>query len=599
MTRGHLHHRRWGVAAALIVASSLLFAQACDRGKQAKQPSPRPTEPTQRGADQGASAEEATDHKHGGAAEAVPEREVKDVGPPAPTVLMLSGLKGYTEPCGCTLDIKAGGIGRIAGYLEAVSAMAPGALVLDAGDIWFEEPEIGENRVEQERLKARAIARAYAEIKVPVTVPGPNDFALGVELYDELIETAGLEPLGANMRIGERALPGSKVFEVAGMKIGVIGAADPARFEGVEGVAVAPAGPAIATAIEEVTGQGAQAVVLLFQGQDPALKALLEAHPRVDFGVAAAKPEETDQVDEVGRARALEVYDQGRYVGVLKLYDPEGRAPEEAYQNARTGSAAEFEKVKRQIEHVNDSLNKLPPAAPGEESPMHIRLRDRLNELEARKRAIENASVDVPEGERAFIWRTVRMDEGFPVDEAVDQIRVELNAKIQEVNASKDFELVEPEPGQAFYVGNAECKKCHAPAYEFWRQSNHGHALETLQERNKALDQNCIGCHVVGYEEPGGSVIGKLEYEATLHDGAYTFKKDLKDVGCENCHGPGSKHVEAAMFGEGKPDDHIINEAIDATTCTGSCHVPEHSPRFNWETYRPEILGPGHGEPVE
>ena len=58
-------------------------------------------------------------------------------------------------------------------------------------------------------------------------------------------------------------------------------------------------------------------------------------------------PRETDQVDAVeGGGHTLEVFDQGRYVGVLKLYDPDGGAADEDYANARTGSKAEIEAVR-------------------------------------------------------------------------------------------------------------------------------------------------------------------------------------------------------------------------------------------------------------
>ena len=68
------------------------------------------------------------------------------------------------------------------------------------------------------------------------------------------------------------------------------------------------------------------------------------------------------------------------------------------------------------------------------------------------------------------------------------------------------------------------------------------------------LAPECVICHVVGMEYEGGYI----SEEKTGH---------LKDVGCENCHGPGSEHVKT--LGKAKTTD-------PKSTCE-DCHTPEHS----------------------
>ena len=76
------------------------------------------------------------------------------------------------------------------------------------------------------------------------------------------------------------------------------------------------------------------------------------------------------------------------------------------------------------------------------------------------------------------------------------------------------------------------------------------------------------------YQEPGGF--------CRLSDVG-----NLKDVGCENCHGPGSVHVE-----DEDPDS--ITLASTEKTCAGFCHVPEHSDKFEYTSYLKQITGEGH-----
>ena len=92
-----------------------------------------------------------------------------------------------------------------------------------------------------------------------------------------------------------------------------------------------------------------------------------------------------------------------------------------------------------------------------------------------------------------------------------------------------------------------------------------------------------IGCHVVGFEQPGGF--------CRLAD-APTWA----NVGCESCHGPGAGHIASPGDRAAWSKRFVANtpEAV----CVG-CHNQEHSDQFNFATYRPRILGPGHGQPLE
>lgn len=144
----------------------------------------------------------------------------------------------------------------------------------------------------------------------------------------------------------------------------------------------------------------------------------------------------------------------------------------------------------------------------------------------------------------------------------------------------------------AEYVGVNKCKMCHIKQYTAYKTHAHAHAFATLQggdaEKQKAMatalkvelkgspakDENCVVCHVTGFQLPGG------------YPSADTAKTAaLVNVTCESCHGPGSKHVAAAMADKKK----FINKNVSAEMCT-QCHTAATSPNFKFDEYKAKIV---------
>lgn len=510
------------------------------------------------------------------------------IGPQAPALFFLSGLKGYTEPCGCTLDVMLGGIDRIAGYVQNARKLYPATEIVHAGNLFFETETLADHEIPQEKAKVEVVAAGLKKMGVAYTVPGHKDFALGAGLYADLLERSGIEPLAVNLTADGLTVAPTGERSLGEVTVRFAGVVDPALFEEIDGVSASDPSKALepyAAALAE-----ADVGVLLVHGELPFAKTMLQAVPGADFAVVGYKPRETDQTDSVAGGWTLEPYDQGRYLGILKLFGASD-APD-GFANARTGSEAELDKIEHQIEHVNKSINSMPPATPGEEPEILLTLRQRLENLEARREKIKHASLEVPD-EASFYWRTVAMEPGYQPNPAVAELREEYNRKLKALNSGVEREVPPVPEGEPFYIGSNNCAQCHSPANRFWKKTAHSRALTTLEKRDKDFDQKCIGCHVVGYEKPGGSVLGKLEYDVKLPIGETTIDvhKELQHVGCESCHGPGSQHRAAPVTDSGEPQ-HIIVDPGEKQ-CT-QCHVAEHSPRFDFGVYVEEITGDGH-----
>lgn len=555
----------------------VLWMGGCDRDR----PDLEPDEVDTAQESEGAEEEQASiyDEMYG-----VDPVEPFDMGPPAPAVYFTAGLKGYTEPCGCTADVMLGGIDRITAFVKDARGLHDEAVFIDAGDWLFEHPHLEEHLHPQERAKAEVLAAAHRSMGTLFSVPGDRDLSLGVPFYLEMMEEAQMTPLSANLRLDGEALQAVDVREIDGVEVAFIGAGDPGLYDGIDGVSASDDRSAIEAVLDEVD-DGAVAI-LVYQGSVERATEMMEAVSRLDFVVVGHDPRLRTQPEEVGQGFMLEARDQGRYVGRLKLY---GADFEGSFVDGRGGISEQRDGLRSQIEHVERDLRVLEVRTEGQENPMSQRLKERLEGLQERQEQLERDGIDIPDGSRAFLYDAIAMEPGYRLDEELRERRVAYNRSLRELNQDLQREVIPVAEGEPFYIGTPECTSCHLEAHNFWEGTAHSSAVATLEERDKEYDQNCIGCHVVGWEEPGGSVLGKLVYQAEL-DGR-VFEKDLTEVGCESCHGPGSAHRQMPIDGEGIAQ-HIIRHPTEAQ-CT-QCHVPEHSPRFDFDVYVRQITGEGH-----
>ncbi len=139
------------------------------------------------------------------------------------------------------------------------------------------------------------------------------------------------------------------------------------------------------------------------------------------------------------------------------------------------------------------------------------------------------------------------------------------------------------------YVGKAACLYCHSGGLAEvkapdWAKTRHSFIFrEGVEGANSDhYGANCIGCHSVGYDANAKAVNGGFDDVAkklgwTLpHPEAGVYKtlpdelKNLGDIQCENCHGPGSQHV--------KSGGNVIEISVskNSNTCAVCHDAPTH-----------------------
>jgi peroxiredoxin len=115
------------------------------------------------------------------------------------------------------------------------------------------------------------------------------------------------------------------------------------------------------------------------------------------------------------------------------------------------------------------------------------------------------------------------------------------------------------------YSGSEVCGVCHELAHETWTFTQHATAFDTLVTHGADSDPECIGCHVVGYGEPGGFVSARET-------------PDLENVGCESCHGRGGPHLSPGAVTAG-----------DYAPACARCHDEKHSLGFEYASFLPRV----------
>jgi len=509
-------------------------------------------------------------------------------------LLYTSNTGGDYEQCGCPVH-PLGGVARRATVIDRARAEADAALVLDAGDLFLPDrgrlpagkpPDPGE--VER---RGRLLAAAYGRTGTTALLPGERDLALGLPLLRRLAKQARLPLLASNLygRDGKRLFDADRIVDAAGVKVGVFGvtaARTPQDAAAWRAAGIDAREPA-AAAREEVgslRGRGAKIVVALVHvGDVGANRQLVAAVPGVDWAVLGHSGLNLEMPEKVGRAQMLEAMTEGKNVGRLDLH-----VVDDSLVFTDRGERAEIETIladhRRQLTEYDKRLGETDPAA------MRDYYEQRRKEIETAI-ARESALLDKLPAAIKGSWfenRIVPLDAATPDQQGVANLVGAYNRESEaRAAAGKPVGLrnetprpktaAAPAAAGASYLGTAACGGCHAPALSQWKTTKHARALAALARIGRDKDPSCIGCHVTGYLQPGGP--------AAIADARDRFA----NVGCESCHGPGSKHG-AALDKRG-----TLGRAVPEAICRGCHTVDVTGGDFDYKKFLPAILGPGHG----
>lgn len=505
--------------------------------------------------------------------------------------IILSGQTfGLLQPCGCSRPQK-GGLERRMQFINSLKAKGWPVAGVDLGDIYPDKTSMRD----QGLLRYKTMMNGLREMGYIAVGVGKTEFSVELDrvlaeyalqkaqppylLAGNLLGVANGKPIPLKARfqppgLNRPLIDLAEVAMVGQVSLGVAGIVGKSLAEEVEkakydtSVTFANNAAILEAAVNALAAKKTQLNVLIYQGTAQEAAAVAQAWPQFHVILCRAddpEPPATPTKANGGNTLIVQAGEKGRYVGVVGAFAKNGGGFELHYQIV---PLEEF------------YITPGPEAAAQKANPILPLLESYAAEVRA-----SGFLADAPKRPHAA---------------QIAQPKLNL-----------------------YYVGSDACKACHAAEHAVWAKSQHGHALDTLENVAKRpslrnYDPECVVCHTVGFE-----------YETGYVDSKKT--PDLKHVGCENCHGPASGHVanpkaanlvalmspwkragggnlpaalikkmaETPPVDRGKirvePADQLMVN-IAAATC-GKCHDPDNDPHFDFYTYWPKVNHTGMAPP--
>jgi hypothetical protein len=462
------------------------------------------------------------------------------------TVLVTSQLQGSVEPCGCSASMR-GGLSRVASVVAQARQPGRPVFFLDVGDGLFPALDIPEAALAQQERKARTIAQALTSMGVAARAPGPLDDARGQGFRRSL----GLPELA----VGDLRVLDDPARRLAAVRAGSLGVAR--------------------TLGRQARASGAVFVVAVVDLPFEALVGEVDQALELDLVLAARLPTplqgEQNRLVGTERVKLVQVQSKGRSVLEVDLtLRDSGRG---TWFGGSAEQARELAQLDERIELLRTRVNGAEP-----DGALRAVLQEKLQELLARRAVLAAAPVLAPASGNAATLRFVPVESTVPKEPAVAEVERAYNQEVGDLNLAwaraHGRDCAAPTQTAPGFVGSASCRQCHPQAVKVWQATRHAQAHGALRRVGKQYHLDCIGCHVTGWQQPGGVCrVDRTE--------------GREAVTCESCHGPGSVHLATPVRGN-------ISLGRAPEACVG-CHDHENSPAFEATSYVARILGPGHG----
>jgi 2',3'-cyclic-nucleotide 2'-phosphodiesterase (5'-nucleotidase family) len=471
-----------------------------------------------------------------------------------------------------------GGLSKKAFQLDKLKLKKPlPHLTLDSGGLLFKGHRLPYAMQEQNTITAEAIVDAYTIMAYDGVGISGRDLAAGLDFLIAMQERSRFPWLSANLvdKASNTPLFTPYIKKTSGpLEIAVIGItgtdAGGVLKKSDRGI-ILPWRKVLPSLAAKLAKEN-DLVVLLSSSSSFDNRAIAEEVPEIHIIFQAASGVPFHAPKQVGNTIICQAEKQGKSFGVLQV----NWQPSKVWHTDESGKL--LTQKQNELRNINVRLSRYEQRLPSAERQTHwgyqqlLQIRDQVQEEIERLKTDtiqKQSSKEVPS---TLKNRLIAMEISLPDDKKVLDIVEEAKRKVNELsrkNAAANRNISGqpslPKTARSIplpYAGVTTCSGCHRPQADFWEKTHHAGAYRTLVENRQNHNPDCLSCHVTDNR-------GNRTRSLVL------LPDELRQVGCETCHGPGGAHAE------NQGNDSIIRHPA-AATCIG-CHTKERDDSFNYE----------------
>jgi hypothetical protein len=434
-------------------------------------------------------------------------------------------------------------------------------LVLDGGSLLFKSNSVNKRLVEQAKITAKGIIKAYNLIGYDAVGVSSWDLAAGLDFLLEIKENSKFDWLSANIINKTNGKPLFKPTisrNIGNIKVGVVGLTNqlPANSKLInKNTEIKPWQDALPAIINGLT-RDHDFIILLTSLSFRECRKIAKFYPAINLIIqaknsAAGQPPinltETTAMVSTGK--------KGKYIGMMNINWRIGGTWQAANHELLTGKKRERDRLNRQLTLLKDR-----PRHNSDYQKIQIRLGVIENAIEKMEQERKPSSAKNSTPKSSYRNRLIAMAISMPDHAAVLEVVGETKRLINKLNNQPTITAQNNKLTNKGFTGWQTCRRCHGDQVKNWQKTRHASSFLTLIEKNQQFNLDCLPCHVTGFD---------------INDppAAIGMPSDLQMVGCENCHGPGALHSTNPVSHKTTP----VTEGI----CL-NCHVPDHDESFDF-----------------